>query len=495
MASPPPGARRTDDASAGATAGAAADRAARLAGARLVGVHAALAFAIGLGGALLYCLTLAPARQAPWVAVDAALLAAALALVHRWRASVGFAALGAHRFAKLAGLTALCFAVVLGVQLVIADANLVSLDESQYLEAARRGELLRHGLSPFSLRWLVPMLAGRWNLLPVDGALAIKAINFGAFAVTGVYLSLLLVRLRVPLGLAALAPLVLFASYLGVYGATNRLVIDAFNYALFALLLHALVRPEHARLFAALLLLASFNSEKAICWVPVFAAAQLLRGAGSESSDGSWTLAAWRAAALATLRVAAPALLYLVAIYLYAAPARAELLPCPDLLQRMAFAVPRTALRGSCAELATHQIVWFPFGAFSLFALLGLRSAPRWLRALPLLLGAVLLQALVASDAQRMLAYSFIVYVPLGFLYLARAEAELPPRLGRALIAAIAAVALAQHYLIPLAHQLELAVPDGLVRRALSALELLLVGALLFLHLAVYADRAPHERS
>jgi hypothetical protein len=486
MASPTPAADRLD-----------ARLDARLAGARLVGAHAALALAIGLGAALLYSVALTPAPQLAWVAVDAALVAAALAVVHRLRGALGFSALGAHRLAKLCGLTAGSLAMVLLSQLVIRDANTLSLDEGQYLETLRRGELVRHGLAPFTERWLVPFLAGRWNLLPVDDALALKALNFGAFTVTGVYLSLLLVRLRVPLGLAALAPMFLFSSYLGVYGATNRLVIDAFNYAMFALLLHALVRHEHARLFGALLLLASFNSEKAIAWLPIFAVVLLLR------RPGRWDRRALAEVAVATLRVGLPALSYLVAVHLYAAPSRAELSPCIDLIHRMAFTSPRPSLRGTCAAAVTQQMMWFPFGAFTVYALCGFLFAERWLRALPLLLGAVFVQALLATDTERMMAYAFIVYLPLGFVYLARATAELPPRLGRALVGALAVLAVAQHYLLPLVHQLHLALPTSHLRRAMSALELLLVFALLFLHFAVYrrepatpapADR-PHDRS
>lgn len=465
MVSSPPGARR----------GAAA---------RLVAAHAALAAAIGLGAALLYSAVLIPAPRPAWMAIDLALLGGLAALVHRLRDTLGFAALGERRLAKIAALAALAAAVVLASQLALPDRNGVWLDESNYLETLRRGELLRHGTAPFNLRWLVPFLAGRWNVLPAEGAEALKAVNFAAFTVANVYLVLLLVRLRVPLSLAALAPLFLMSSYLGTYGAGNRLVVDAFNYAMFVLLLHALVRPEHGALFGALLLLASFNSEKAIAWLPLLAAVTLLR------RPRPWSGADLLASLRASLRAGWPALLYLAALMLYMAPAKTELLPCTDNLHLLSFTALRAPLGDSCAQGTTFQMLWFPFGPFTVYALLALPRAPRWLRALPLLLVPVFLQVLAATDTERMTAYAFIVFLPLGFLYLTRALAALPRWLGRALLAGLVTVAVAQHYLIPVVRHLHLAFPTSLARMTMSGLEVALVGALILLHHAVYGDEA-----
>lgn len=171
----------------------------------------------------------------------------------------------------------------------------------------RAGHIIRDGVLPFNLRWLMPMLAGRWNILPVDDMDAVKALNFGGFAVTAAFLVLLVVRLRVPLGLALAAPVFLLCSYLGIYGAINRLVIDAFNYAMYVLLFHLVLRREHAVMFAAVLLVTACNSEKAICWIPVFALVAILRasrarrrapGGGTRCiatrRPGSWSGAALR---------------------------------------------------------------------------------------------------------------------------------------------------------------------------------------------------------
>lgn len=434
------------------------------------------------------------ALQPIWFVADLALLGGAAALVYRLRAALGFTALDASRLRKLAALTALAalsIAAVAASQLLIADRNGIWLDESQYLETLRRGELIRHGLAPFSLRWLVPFLAGRWNVLPVDGALALKAVNFAALALTCFYLMLLLIRLRVPLWLTALAPGFLLSSYLGTYAAGNRLVIDAFNYAMFVLLFHALVRPGHGRLFAALLLLASFNSEKAICWIPIYAAVALLR----RPPPQRWTRAALVEVSLETLRVGAPALLYLVAITLYAAPAHTELATCGANLHLLSFTSLHVTVKGSCAQSTTFQMLWMPFGPFTVYALLAFAQvaraqATRWLAALPLLLVPVFLQVLAATDTERMVAYAFIVYLPLGFLYLTRAFAALPPWLGRTIAIAMVILAVAEQYLVPTIRSHHLHVPVNVLRMSMSALEVVLVGALLYLHHVVFADRA-----
>ncbi len=474
-----------------ASAAAARDRRAALA---TVAVHLALLVAVALAAALLYGAAVSrprPPLQPLWLGVDLALFAGAVGLVYRLRAHLGFSALDVPpgaRLSKLAALgllAALSLAAVAASQLLLPDKNGVWLDESQYLETLRRGEILRHGLAPFSVRWLVPFLAGRWNLLPFDDAFALKAVNFASLTVAAFALSLLVVRLRVALWLAALLPFFFLSSYLGTYAAGNRLVIDAFNYATYALLFHALVRPEHRRWFAALLLLACFNSEKAIAWIPIYAAVSLLR------LPRPWRASALRtlgAVLLDTLRVAAPALLYLVAITLYAAPAQSELATCGANLHLLSFTSLHVTVRGSCAEATTFQKLWMPFGPFTVYALLAFVRPPdhaRWLQAIPLLLLAVFLQILAATDTERMAAYAFIVYLPLGFVYLHAALGALPQRLAKVYGVALAVLAVAEQYLVPTLRAHHLHLPVNALRMTMSALEVLLVCGLIFFHHAV----------
>ena len=460
----------------------------RLAGPRVrcTAAHAALVLAIALGAAVTYTLAFGTGLRPGWIAADAVLLALCGLALHRWRADLGFSSLGRHRGRRLALLAAVALGVTLLSHWIVPHRAGLWLDETQYLEMARRGELVRHGVAPFSVRWLVPFLAGRWNVLPVDEAGALAALSFAGLVVSGVFVGLLLVRLRVRFALALTAPLVLACSYLGEYAAFNRALIDPFNYAMFALLLHCLLRREHLGWFAALLLLAAFNSEKAILWIPLVPLMLLAQ------EPGRWTRARWRAALGLAARACAPALLYTVAIQLYAAPARAELSPCLPLLHHLSFSALHPSLTGSCAEGGSFQTLWFPFGAFTVFALLGLvRCEPR-LRPLALLLVAVFLQTLAATDTERMLAYSFIVYLPLGYVYLERAAAELPGRLARGLLIGFFLLLPLMHYGVPTIQRLNeamttyrLAIPTRALRMAFSALEVVLVGALIYLHVAL----------
>src|SRR5687768_2378951 len=85
--------------------------------------------------------------------------------------------------------------------------------------------------------------------------------------------------------------------------------------------------------------------------------------------------------------------------------------------------------------LNNFQTLWFPFGAFTVYTLLGLTYCGRALKPFVLLLIPIFLQALIAHDTKRMIAYAFIVYLPFGFIYLSRAFRDLPRWLGIVLFA------------------------------------------------------------
>ena len=233
-------------------------------------VHAALFIAIWLFSVMIYAVVFTHAVQVVWLVVDGVLVAGAVAAVQVWRDRLGFTALGPRRGAKLVAIVVFAIVCVLVCQLVIDDWN-------PHIAAARSGSIIPDGRVPYNIRWLIPFFAGRWNILPVDDIDAVKALNFGAFVVTGVGLVLLFVRLRIRLVIALFAPVFLLSSYLGVYGASNRLVLDAANYALFVLLFHTLLRTEHWPYFSAVLLVAGMNAEKAVYWMPVFVLCTLLR--------------------------------------------------------------------------------------------------------------------------------------------------------------------------------------------------------------------------
>src|SRR5687767_8197524 len=181
----------------------------------VVVVHTALVVGSWLLASLIYAVVIARSHQVVWIVIDAALVALCAGVVHARGAALGFRSLGARRTGKLVAIIGFSIVLVLIVQLLVRDRNGIWLDESHYLATVRAGHIIRDGVMPFNLRWLMPLLAGRWNILPVDDIDAVKALNFGGFAVAAGFLVVLLVRLRVRLGLALAAPVFLLCSYLG----------------------------------------------------------------------------------------------------------------------------------------------------------------------------------------------------------------------------------------------------------------------------------------
>ena len=435
--------------------------------ARFAAVHAALAVAIWLAGVVVYAFAFASNPSFAWALVDIAAIGGCVAVVHRWG--------GKRAWARLAIVIAFALACVTAMHAVIADGGGVWVDESNYLRTVREG-IVRDGVLPFNLRWLAPTLAGSCNVLPVDDVDALKAVNFGAFVVTAVYLALLLVRLGVRFGHALFAPVFLLCSYLGVYGAFNRLVIDPFNYAAFVILFHTLVRRDHWPLFSVALLIAAFNSEKAIYWVPIFALVALVR------APLTWRHV-WQTAWLA-LRYAAPALVYLLAIAFYLRGS--DTVEAPSFVENlhvMAFSWLAPKITNATVAANNFQILWFPFGAFTIYALLGLYHAARWHKPIVLLLVPIFAQALIAYDTQRMIAYAFIVYLPLGFVYLARVFADVPRVFAAAVFALMIMLAVAQYYLLPL----KLLPYPGLTRLVLATAEIVLTATVIFVHATFHA--------
>jgi hypothetical protein len=385
---------------------------------RFAAAHAVLAVAIWLFGVVVYAVACGEPRTL-WLAVDCVLILAALAALRRQ--PLPWLVIGAA--------VAIATACVIASQLRVPATAGIWIDESNYLRTLREGTIVRDATAPFNLRWLAPFLAGAWNVTPLVDTAALAAVNAGALVVTATYTVLLLLRLNVTRAVAFAAPVFLVCSYLGVYAATNRLVVDPFNYAAYVVIFHLLVRKSHWRFLPVALLVAAFNSEKVIYWIPVIAVVVRLRG---ES---------WRAVAVTTLRAAAPAVLYLaaIALYLRGSPTHATPLFAQNLeVMRI------TPLGGRITDpdvaANTFQTIWFPFGAFTIYTLLALPWLERWLVAVALLLVPIVGQTLIAYDTSRMVAYAFVVYLPLGSLYLTRALR------GHVLLGILIALAIAQHY-------------------------------------------------
>jgi hypothetical protein len=88
-----------------------------------------------------------------------------------------------------------------------------------------------------------------------------------------------------------------------------------------------------------------------------------------------------------------------------------------------------------------------------------------------------------------MLAYAFIVYLPFGYLYLTRAFTELPKLLAATLLGLSIALAVVEYYLFPILKALDITVGGHrvqLIKMSLSAFEVLLVGGIIFVHVALF---------
>jgi hypothetical protein len=448
-------------------------------------VHAALFLALWLASVLVYALVFAQQIEAPWFAVDAALVLLGAGVVYLRRDRLGFSVLGSRKGLKLALIVAVGMGSALACWVAIRDTNQVALDESNYLLTLREGRIIPDGLLPFNIRWLVPFFAGRWNVLPVADMDAIKAINFGAFVVANVGLILLLIRLRVRPSIAIWAPAFLLSSYFGIYGASNRLVLDPANYALWVLMFHALMRREHWPYFSVLLLVDALNAEKAVYWIPVFVFATLLH------VGPPWTKRSLLAVVKTSLAGLAPTLIYLVALRMYLAPSRLEANLCFENIHHMSF----SNLRGAITENVrgnNFQTLWMPFGPFTVFALLGFAlDRRRWMKPIALLVLPIFVQSVIACDTDRMLAYAFIVYLPFGYLYLERVFRDVPRLFARIVFALLLVVAVAEHYVFPIANQLDFVtvLHPNVLKMAFSSLEIALVVGLVFVHFTFYAER------
>lgn len=430
-------------------------------------VHALLVVGYWLAATMVYAVAFATPHPL-WLAIDGAAVAGCFAVVGMRRDGVGFRSLGERRLVKLIAVGAIAVIAVAIQQALIEDANGVWVDEASYLATMRNG-LDRTGTAPFHMRWLEPYLAGNWNVLAVDDVAALKALNFGGLAVTGGLLVLVVVRLGASLRVAATAPLFLLGAYLGTYAATNRLVLDPFNYAMFAVLLHTALRRDHAPLFAIALVVAACNSEKAVYWVPVYAALTLAR-------DGGATVRHWRSALAVTAAVSAPAAIYLVAMHWYLQPSQTAGAWLWENAQVMAVRVVGRAIQDDAVRPNRFQTLWFPFGGFTIYALLGFWAARRAIQPLALLAVPILASTLVATDSERMVAYAFIVVLPFGLLYWHRAFDELPRVVAAIGLAVAVAIAIAHGYLLAIVSK-----PKPFAF-ALAIGETVVVAAMVFVH-------------
>lgn len=353
-----------------------------------------LSLAVALIAIITYSALFAVVRV-PWLAIDVAAAAVATGVAYALRASLaGVWGTDGWRRAWLAAL--LCLVLVIVQQLLVHANPYVGSAETVYLQTLRAGTIIRTAPYPFSARWLEPFLAGPWNVLPTTDGDAIRAINAGGLVLAAFWLIALLRRYGVPYALAASAPLYVLGSYLGMYAGISRLLLDPVNYALFVALAHLLLRRRCDVLLAATLLVTAFNSEKVLYWFPVIALSTWTL------TPGSWGQKL-TSSARRTLLVCAPVVVYFLILRAYLTPSRVLNYWLPGKLHQW-----------------TNLV--FPFGALTIFAIMGFVRSPR-MRPLAVLLVPIYASVLITTDTRRMVAYSFVVLTPLAFAYLARALA------------------------------------------------------------------------
>jgi hypothetical protein len=458
---------------------------------RVLALHVALVLGLWFFGTLVYVAKFVGFAEPGWFAIDAVIAVACFGVVFwRWD-ELGIRIVTRLQLVAIIALTTWCSYKVMTI---VPDAHWRQADEMQYLATVTEGTLRTDAPLPFSLRLLLPLLAGRFNVYPAaPGPAALAALNFAALIITGVYLVLLIRRLGVRFWLALLTPIFLLSSFLGEFASIDRLVVDPLNYAFYVLLFHAFMRREHWKLLMVLLLLAGIASEKALYWVPVIGIAELLR------RPRPWTFADLKAATIHMFKVGGPYLLYLaVTLYLVrnaTAPENHSYIQHLHLMSPTWHWVTITKLP---VQVARFQTYWFPFGGFTIYALLALRLVPKWTTAVVLMLLPIMVQPMFAWDTERMTAYAFIIYLPLGMVFLEHSFRTFPRWLPPVLATLLVVLAFSQRWLVYLKWIPAEAPPFRLVRLVVSAGEILLIASICFMALVVFReDEKPsvtHER-
>lgn len=449
---------------------------------RVLGLHIALALALWFLGTLVYVGAFLGFRQPFWFSIDAAIVVACFGLVMwRWE-ELGIRVVTRLQLVAIIALTTYCSYKILAI---VPDAQWRSIDETQYLATLQAGTLRTDAPLPFSLRLLLPLLAGRFNMIPANGHHALAALNLGGMVITGVYLTLLVRRLGARYSLAIITPIILLSSFLGEFTGIDRLVVDPLNYAFYVLIFHAFLRREHGRVLMVLLVIAGVATEKTLYWIPVIGFAELFRRARP------WSFADIKASAIYMFKIGGPYLVYLaVTLFLVRHASAPENKSYIQHLHQMSPTWMWIPITKTPVAVARFQIYWFPFGGFTIYALLALRLAPKWLTTVALMLLPIFVQTLFAWDTERMMAYAFIIYIPLGMIFLEHAFASFPRWLPPILTVLLAALAFSQRWLVYLHLIPPEAPPARFVRLVISTTEILLIATICYLALVVFRDDA-----
>ncbi|MFN0247448.1 MAG: hypothetical protein ACKV2T_11230 [Kofleriaceae bacterium] len=450
---------------------------------RVVALHTAFALALWFLGTLVYVAKFVGFSQPLWFAIDSVIVVACFGLVFwRWE-ELGIRVVTRLQLVAIIAVSTYCAYKVLAI---VPDRHWMAMDETQYLATLREGTLRMDGpnaFMPFNMRWLLPILAGPLNIIPADDMAALAALNLGGIVVTAVYLALLLRRIGVRYSLALLSPVFLLSSFLGEFTGIDRLVVDPMNYAFYVLIFHAFLRREHARLLAVLLLIAGFNSEKTLYWIPVLGCAELLR------RERPWSLSDIKASAIYMLKVGGPFLAYLaLLLFLLRNTTAPDNYSYIQHLHQMSPTWIQVDITKWPVPESRFQLYWFPFGGFTVYTLLALRIAPKWITTVALMLLPIYVQPLFSYDMERMIAYSFVIYLPLGVYFLEHAFRSFPRWLPPVLTVLLVGLAVSQRYLVYLEIIPPVASPSRFVKLVMSSTEILLIATIVYLHLVVFRD-------
>lgn len=290
-----------------------------------------------------------------------------------------------------------------------ADYATKHVDEYEYVNMMLNGILASNSI-PHRFRWLTPFLTGTFNILPVEGLPTFTVFNFACLITTAVVLIKILQELEVNQFLSLLVPVFLFNAFLGRYAAKNHYLTDPASYMFFSIFLWCLLDPKRYAYLGWLLPLGVLNSEKCVYWLPIIA-------------------------------------FFVIKEYgLKKGTAKALLLLGPAVL---VFFIPRLLLgQGLVANLTPPEhspsnlslllslpftYVYFPFGFLTIFFVMGFNRLPFVLKISSFILIPVYAQLAIAGfagDDNRMLAYTFIIYIPAALFYVQKLFERVPYELG-----------------------------------------------------------------
>jgi hypothetical protein len=263
-------------------------------------------------------------------------------------------------------------------------------DNSYYVTMMREGIGSVSNL-PWALRWITPLIAGPLNILPVSDILALSTINYAFSVLAILVLCFSLKNMKVPKILLVFLPFFFLNSYIGIYQVANQLTTDQFNFLVFAILLLSLGNKKYVPAEILALTIGVLNSEKIIFWMPIIAIVDFLR----EGFTVKYMLDT-------ILKLIIPISFFLIIRMILGGFSPLEYYPeNVRLIQR-----------------GILNNIYYPFGFLTIIFIYMLPRLENKIKAVSLLLLPFYLQICYATDIYRMTSYTFIIFIPVFFLYM-----------------------------------------------------------------------------